>query len=301
MLRTRVLTALILGPVVLAVAWFREPWLSAGVLLVVGLALWEATDLLQAAGFAVHRLATLLAGLLVAGSVLLTLQDLEGAADIPLPEDALRFGLPVIIFILALIGLSAAALRHPDPQSGLTSWMGSVYAVAWLGLSGPMLAAVGHLAPVGGDPSSPIGQLGWAAGTGWLFVLFGLVWSCDTGAYFVGRSIGRRKLHAQVSPGKTVEGYVGGIVVAAVVTAGLGWLLVGLGPVVGLALGAITAAVAQRGDLAKSMLKRTAGRKDSGTIIPGHGGVLDRIDSLLFAAPVLVAFAILLGGMQIAP
>jgi CDP-diglyceride synthetase len=206
-----------------------------------------------------------------------------------------------MIFILALIGLSAAALRHPDPQSGLTSWMGSVFAVAWLGLFGPMLAAVGHLAPVGGDPSSPIGQLGWAAGTGWLFVLFGLVWSCDTGAYFVGRSIGRRKLHAQVSPGKTVEGYVGGIVVAAVVTAGLGWLLVGLGPVVGLALGAITAAVAQRGDLAKSMLKRTAGRKDSGTIIPGHGGVLDRIDSLLFAAPVLVAFAILLGGMQIAP
>jgi phosphatidate cytidylyltransferase len=113
--------------------------------------------------------------------------------------------------------------------------------------------------------------------------------------------MGRRKLHAQVSPGKTVEGYVGGIVVAALVTAGLGWLLVGLGPTVGLALGAITAAVAQRGDLAKSMLKRTAGRKDSGTIIPGHGGVLDRIDSLLFAAPVLVAFAVLLGGMQIAP
>jgi phosphatidate cytidylyltransferase len=301
MLRTRVLTALILGPIVLAVAWFREPWLSAGVLLVVGLALWEATDLLQAAGFAVHRLAALLAGLLVAGSVLVTLQDLSSVAELPLPEDALRFGLPVMILILSLIGLSAAALRHPDPQAGLTSWMGSVFAVTWLGLLGPMLAVVGHLAPAGGDPSSPLGELGWASGTGWLFVLFGLVWSCDSGAYFVGRSMGRRKLHAQVSPGKTVEGYVGGIVVAALVTAGLGWLLVGLGPTVGLALGAITAAVAQRGDLAKSMLKRTAGRKDSGTIIPGHGGVLDRIDSLLFAAPVLVAFAVLLGGMQIAP
>jgi phosphatidate cytidylyltransferase len=301
MLRTRVLTALILGPVVLAVAWFREPWLSLGVLLVVGLAMWEATDLLQAAGFAVHRLATLLAGLLVAGSVLLTLHDLSTVADLPLPDDALRFGLPVMILILSLIGLSAAALRQPDPRIGLTSWMGSVFAVAWLGLFGPMLAVVGHLAPVGGDPGSPIGELGWASGTGWLFVLFGLVWSCDTGAYFVGRSIGRRKLHAQVSPGKTVEGYVGGIVVAAAVTAGLGWLLVGLDPVVGLVVGAITAAVAQRGDLAKSMLKRTAGRKDSGTIIPGHGGVLDRIDSLLFAAPVLVAFAVLLGGMQIAP
>jgi phosphatidate cytidylyltransferase len=149
------------------------------------------------------------------------------------------------------------------------------------------------------DSSSPLGQFGWESGTGWLFVLFGLVWSCDTGAYFVGRSIGRRKLHAQVSPGKTVEGYGGGIVVAALVTAALGWLLVGIEPLAGLALGAITAAVAQRGDLAKSMLKRTAGRKDSGTIIPGHGGVLDRIDSLLFAAPVLVVFAVLLGGMWV--
>jgi CDP-diglyceride synthetase len=203
--------------------------------------------------------------------------------------------------VLVVIGLSAAALRHPEPQTGLSSWMGSVFVVAWLGLLAPMLAVVGHLAPVGGDADSPLGSFGWAAGTGWLFLMFGLVWSCDTGAYFVGRSIGKRKLHAQVSPGKTVEGYVGGIVVAALVTAGLGWLLVELPPPFGLLVGAVTAAVAQRGDLAKSMLKRTAGRKDSGTLIPGHGGVLDRIDSLLFAAPVLVVFAVLLGGMHVAP
>jgi phosphatidate cytidylyltransferase len=177
--------------------------------------------------------------------------------------------------------------------------MGSVFVVTWIGLLGPMLAVVGHLGPLGGDSDTPLGQFGWAAGTGWLFVLFGLVWSCDSGAYFVGRSVGKRKLHAQVSPGKTVEGYVGGIVVASLVSAGLGWLLIGLSPLIGLVLGAVTAAVAQRGDLAKSMLKRTAGRKDSGHIIPGHGGVLDRIDSLLFAAPVLVAFAVVLGGMWV--
>jgi phosphatidate cytidylyltransferase len=206
-----------------------------------------------------------------------------------------------VILVLVVIGLSAAALRNHDPQTGLSSWMGSVFVVAWLGLMGPMLAVVGHLAPLGGDSSSPVGTFGWESGTAWLFVLFGLVWSCDTGAYFVGRSIGKRKLHAQVSPGKTVEGYVGGIVVAALVTAALGWLLVGLPPLFGLLVGAVTAAIAQRGDLAKSMLKRTAGRKDSGTLIPGHGGVLDRIDSLLFAAPVLIVFAVLLGGMSVSP
>jgi phosphatidate cytidylyltransferase len=299
MLRTRVLTALVLGPLVLAVAWFREPWLSLGVLLVVALALWEVTDLLQAAGFAVHRLATLLAGILVAGSILVILVGVPIDPDWVLSGGVLRIGPPFAIFVLAVIGLAAAALRNADPQAGLTSWAGSTFAVAWLGLFGPMLAVVGHLAPVGGEASSPLGQLGWESGTGWLLVLLGLVWSCDTGAYFVGRSIGKRKLHAKVSPGKTVEGYVGGILVAALVTAALGWLLLGLSPLIGLGLGALTAAVAQRGDLAKSMLKRTAGRKDSGTIIPGHGGVLDRIDSLLFAAPVLVVFAVVLGGMWI--
>jgi phosphatidate cytidylyltransferase len=295
MLRTRILTALVLGPLVLAIAWFREPWLSLGVLLVTALALWEATDLLQAAGFAVHRLATILAGILVAASVLLPLTE----PGVVIDGELLRIGVPFVVLTLTVIGLSAAALRHPDPQVGLSSWMGSVFAVAWLALLGPMLALVGHLAPSPGDSTSPVGAFGWESGTAWLFVLFGLVWSCDTGAYFVGRAIGKRKLHAQVSPGKTVEGYIGGILVAALVTALLGWLLVGLSPLIGFLLGAVTAAVAQRGDLAKSMLKRTAGRKDSGTLIPGHGGVLDRIDSILFAAPVLIVFAVVLGAWEI--
>jgi phosphatidate cytidylyltransferase len=192
-------------------------------------------------------------------------------------------------------------LRNADPRIGLQAWVGSVFTVSWLGLLGPMLAAVGHLAPLDGAAGSSLGILGSEAGTGWLFVLFGLVWSCDTGAYFVGRAIGRRKLHPLVSPGKTVEGYVGGIVVAAVVTAALGWLLVGLPVLIGLLTGAVTAAIAQGGDLAKSLLKRAADRKDSGHLFPGHGGMLDRVDSLLFAAPTLIAFAVVLGGMWIAP
>ncbi len=298
MLRTRVLTAIVLIPLVLVVAWFREPWLSLGVLLVVALALGEAIELLNAAGWTVPRGTTYAAGLLVAAWALIGLQYAAvplflGASVQVLPN----LGLTLAIFIVAVIGLASAALRNADPRIGLQAWMGSVFAVAWLGLLGPMLAAVGHLAP----PTSSLFTFGMEAGTGWLFILFGLVWSCDTGAYFIGRAVGRRKLHPTVSPSKTVEGFVGGIVVAALVTAALGWLLVDLPLLIGLLTGAVTAAIAQAGDLAKSLLKRAADRKDSGTLFPGHGGMLDRVDSLLFAAPTLIAFAVVLGGMWIAP
>jgi phosphatidate cytidylyltransferase len=300
-LRTRVLTAIVLGPIVLLVAWLGEPWLTLGVVLVVVLALIEATDLLTAAGWAVPRGGTVAAGLLVAAGVLGEIHDVASMAGW---RNVLAFGgvgLPVAAFAVAIVGLSGLALRHADPRMGLGAWIGSLFAVAWIGVLGPMLVAVGHLWPLSGTPSSPLEGLGLESGTAWLLVLFGVVWSCDTGAYFVGRAIGRRKLHPQVSPGKTVEGYLGGIVVAAAVGAGLCWLLVGLPALVGLVIGGSTAAIAQGGDLAESLLKRAADRKDSGNLFPGHGGVLDRIDSLLFGAPILVAMAFLFGGMVVAP
>jgi phosphatidate cytidylyltransferase len=301
MLRTRVLTAIVLGPIVLLVAWLGEPWLTLGVGLVVVLALIEATDLLIAAGWAVPRVGTVAAGLLVAAGVMGEIHDVASLAGW---RNVLAFGgvgLPVAAFAVAIVGLSGLALRHADPRMGLGAWVGSLFAVAWIGVLGPMLVAVGHLWPLSGTPHSPLEALGMESGTAWLFVLFGVVWSCDTGAYFVGRAIGRRKLHPQVSPGKTVEGYLGGIVVAAIAGAALGWLLLGLVVPVGLIIGGSTAAIAQGGDLAESLLKRAADRKDSGNLFPGHGGMLDRIDSLLFAAPILAAMAFLFGGMVVAP
>ena len=128
----------------------------------------------------------------------------------------------------------------------------------------------------------------WQVSPWWLMYVFLLVWCADSGAYFVGRKFGRRKLAPNVSPNKSIEGLIGGLVTASVVAVAVG-LRLGLPAgslAVFLALSALTVASSVLGDLFESMLKRRAGIKDSGTIFPGHGGVLDRIDSLLSATPV---------------
>ena len=123
----------------------------------------------------------------------------------------------------------------------------------------------------------------------WVFLV---TWSTDIGAYFVGRAIGKRKLAPSISPGKTVEGLVGGMAVAAVV-GGAFALATGLGKPL-LILAPLFALAAQAGDLFESGMKRRAGVKDSGTWLPGHGGVLDRLDGLVPVA-VLTALAQLSG------
>lgn len=121
-----------------------------------------------------------------------------------------------------------------------------------------------------------------------LLFLFGLLWLGDTAAMFVGKAFGKHKLAPTVSPNKTVEGFVGGIVGAIVVAVILGFWRLDLIPMWQLVIIAILCSVfGQLGDLVESMWKRSLGIKDSSAIIPGHGGVLDRFDSLLFAAPVM--------------
>lgn len=129
-------------------------------------------------------------------------------------------------------------------------------------------------------------------GLAWVFLVLTIPWSSDTGAFFAGKFFGKTKLYERVSPKKTVEGFVGGLVaatfgVAMVKIIGLptvSWLDVA---VMGLGLGSASVL----GDLSESLLKRAYGVKDSGSIMPGHGGLLDRIDSLLFVAPLLYAYA----------
>lgn len=138
------------------------------------------------------------------------------------------------------------------------------------------------------------GQPGVAfVGTLWVLAV---VWACDTGAYFAGRAIGGPKLAPRLSPNKTWAGLAGGMLAGAAVGPLFVALEVAAGAFSLAVLGAGLAAVSQLGDLAESAAKRHSGAKDSGTLIPGHGGILDRVDGLLFAAPAAAGVALMNDG-----
>ncbi len=146
----------------------------------------------------------------------------------------------------------------------------------------------------------PLAHLGALAtlesGKLWIFFILLLTMASDTAAYFVGVSLGRHKLYPAISPNKSIEGSIGGIAGAALAVLGAEmWFLPEIGFLDGFLLVLILGPLAQIGDLIESMLKRSFGVKDSGGLIPGHGGLLDRLDSLVLIFPVVYYFALLKG------
>ncbi len=203
------------------------------------------------------------------------------------------------VMVFGLIGLAVytpllAALADPPHARPFTRAALTTTGSLLLGL--PVLAAIG-IRGGGGSSEQPwltdlsqLAALAWPStprGLAWVGLVVLAIWVGDSAAYLVGRAIGRRPLAPAISPRKTVEGSIAGLAGSAAtgLVCGMAFGL-GVSLVAGLAIGAAVGALAQLGDLVESWLKRQAGVKDSGTLIPGHGGVLDRVDALLLAFPV---------------
>lgn len=175
----------------------------------------------------------------------------------------------------ALLVLTVALFSRLDPQAGFAA---SAFTLLGCWYNGGL---IGYLVGV------RMADSGGETGADLLMLLFVIIWTGDTFAFLVGKSMGRHKL-AAVSPKKTVEGAIGGLVAGIVAAVVCHYSFVPQVPVVHAAvLGALVGILGQIGDLCESILKRAAKLKDSGNIIPGHGGILDRIDSLLFGAPAM--------------
>ena len=202
--------------------------------------------------------------------------------------------------VAAVVGLSiaslAAATFHPeDLKKALVSVSATVFGVIYVALLAGCLVGVRMMPDsasanyVGAD--TPLYFVSHLASK-LLTMFFAIVMMTDTGAYYTGRTIGRHKLAPRVSPGKTIEGAIGGFVTAVV--AGFLSKLVFFPEIPAshaLILGATIGAIGQIGDLAESLLKRGSNVKDSGNLLPGHGGMLDRVDSILFCAPLLYYYS----------
>lgn len=259
MLATRVVSAAVLIPLVALAVCLGGYALLAAVAVAALLACWEYLALVQQRpGVAPWRVLALLATLLL-------------LAEAQWPHLA---GLRMALASLPLILLLREVFRANRPAS-LESWA--------LGLAGPLY--------IGGSLGHFLRLRALDHGVEWLAVALLGTWICDTGAYFVGRAWGRRRFFPDISPKKTCEGAIGGLLAGVAVTMPLGQWLLALPLWQGAVLGAFISLAAIFGDLAESVIKRQVGVKDSGRLIPGHGGMLDRVDSLLFVVPVVYYMA----------
>jgi phosphatidate cytidylyltransferase len=273
----RVLTALVLVPVLIAIIGYAPP--LSFLLLVIGasvLALEEYFSLATQSGIEIFRVSGHCASLLLLSSLYGSATHVTNswAALLVLVASSLLF------FTLSL----RRGHRLPTVLPGVAATLlGLLYVSLSLGL-----LVVVQVSPVS-----------WGLGKQWVFYLLVVVWLGDTGAYYAGRALGRHALAPLISPKKTIEGALGGLV-GNILAAMLGkQILLPDAPLPQLlVLGIVLGIVSQIGDLSESALKRSAGVKDSSNLLPGHGGMLDRIDGVLFASPVMFGYLVLLHSKQ---
>jgi phosphatidate cytidylyltransferase len=291
----RVATALVLIPVVVGLVLFTPTWVVAiATAAITVLALWEYFALGEAIGHRAYRLWTVFCALLfivvaISSRPIVQIDFVFPGGSIPqmvphpgvlnaLHERSEMFHNPVTVLFLFVLGLMCLTLGTRRPL---------VEALAAAGISSSALLLVAF-------PLSFAVRLHDLAPNGPQLLLFALVltWAGDTTAYFVGRSIGKHPLAPHLSPKKTWEGTIASMIGSLIVGYAFSfWLIVPLVHL--LAMAAVGNVAGQMGDLLESAYKRSAGVKDSGGLLPGHGGVLDRIDALILCIPVIWYYLVL--------
>jgi len=272
---TRILSALVLLPLVIGTIWFLPPGATLVLALVTAvLAFVEYAAIAEALGARIPRMTS---AVVVAAACI-------GTFIAGTPSDAVgldgRVGLhPSVLDVVLMSGLivtgaTAVASGRPGPEI-LRDAAASLFPAIYIGLPLGALAAIRHE---------------WLGGRHGVLLLMAVIVVSDSAQYYTGRAFGRRPLSPAISPKKTVEGAIGGVVFGTIAMMVGGRWLFGAS-VWSLALvGAAVVLLGIVGDLFESLLKRSAGLKDSSQLIPGHGGVLDRIDSWLFAVPMYYVF-----------
>jgi phosphatidate cytidylyltransferase len=287
LLKQRIITALILAPTaILAIFYLPLMYFAALLLGVVSIGAWEWAPFMGLKSKVSRIIYTALTAMLIA---------------------ILWYFLPPQHIWSSISGLDSSAIA--------ILWL----SVAWWLIAAVLMLTFPKLTGLWANNTVVIGVFGWLTliptwlafvvlrshdyqltnfhGAQLLMCLFVLVWSADIGAYFVGKSFGKNKLMPNVSPGKTIEGFLGGMACAAalslVLALTLDWNQKQL--FIALFVTLLISVISVLGDLTESMFKRQSGIKDSGTILPGHGGILDRIDSLTATAPIFALCYVLLG------
>ena len=271
-LAQRILFALAAIPVVIGAVWYGD-WALASVLAIASaLAAWEFYRIAERLG--TRPMARV--GIAIAAALPLGIH----ARYLGLPVDAVLS--PTVAAVLVVVLFSATIFARGVSGRPLESVSLTLFGILYTGGLLSFAYALRY------HPYA----IGRVAGTALLVLALALVWISDTAAYVVGRSMGKRKLMPSVSPGKTIAGAVGALATSAIAS----WALIefvlvpqaqlGLRVAHAILFGIAISTAVQLGDLAESLIKREAGVKDSSQIIPGHGGVLDRIDGMLFALPI---------------
>lgn len=258
-LRPRVRTALVGASLVLLATWWGGLWWTGLLVVIMALGMYEFIELHPSIALEVR--ATAAVGALTLAAAILSLKD-------PAARQLIAGAAAALVFVV---------IRHlgaPAAPGTLVSgpWTTALLGAIYLGLPGGVL--------IRWRLEATAASMAWFLAT---------IWMNDIAAYFVGLAAGSHKMAPAISPGKSWEGGIAGAAAAAL-TAALGSAAFGLGTGAGALLGTITSITSQAGDLFESAMKRRAGVKDSGALLPGHGGILDRFDGLLVASPVAYLF-----------